>query len=55
MKNYRVQKPRIDDSLNADLSFIYVASRILEFIQPDFERTSLSGIAGDLDPVCLKN
>eukprot|EP00562_Extubocellulus_spinifer_P034055 CAMPEP_0178693822 /NCGR_PEP_ID=MMETSP0699-20121125/7914_1 /TAXON_ID=265572 /ORGANISM="Extubocellulus spinifer, Strain CCMP396" /LENGTH=559 /DNA_ID=CAMNT_0020339253 /DNA_START=23 /DNA_END=1702 /DNA_ORIENTATION=- len=44
----KVQKPGIDESLKADLSFIYVASRILEFIQPDFERTSLSAIAGDI-------
>ena len=44
----KVQKPRIDESLKADLSFIYVASRILEFIQPDFERTSLSAIASDI-------
>jgi aarF domain-containing kinase len=44
----KVQKPRIDESLKADLSFIYVASRILEFLQPDWERTSLSAIAGDI-------
>ncbi len=44
----KVQKPNIDESLKADLSFIYVASRVLEFIQPDFERTSLSAIAGDI-------
>lgn len=44
----KVQKPRIDESLKADLSFIYVASRVLEFLQPDFERTSLSAIAGDI-------
>lgn len=44
----KVQKPKIDESLKADLSFIYVASRVLEFIQPDFERTSLSAIAGDI-------
>ena len=44
----KVQKPRIDESLKADLSFIYVASRILEFLQPDLERTSLSAIAGDI-------
>jgi len=44
----KVQKPRIDESLKADLSFIYVASRVLEFLQPDFERTSLSAIAGDV-------
>mmetsp|Transcript_7447 Transcript_7447/g.11347 ORF Transcript_7447/g.11347 Transcript_7447/m.11347 type:complete len:532 (-) Transcript_7447:76-1671(-) len=44
----KVQKPSIDESLKADLSFIYVASRVLEFVQPDFERTSLSAIAGDI-------
>ena len=44
----KVQKPGIDESLKADLSFVYVASRILEFIQPDFERTSLSAIASDI-------
>mmetsp|Transcript_10520 Transcript_10520/g.11996 ORF Transcript_10520/g.11996 Transcript_10520/m.11996 type:complete len:561 (+) Transcript_10520:121-1803(+) len=44
----KVQKPRVDESLKADLSFIYVASRVLEFLQPDFERTSLSAIASDV-------
>jgi len=44
----KVQKPGIDASLKADLGFIYSASRILEFLQPDWERTSLSGIAGDI-------
>jgi len=44
----KVQKPRIDESLKADLNFIYIASRIVEFLQPDFERTSLSAVAGDI-------
>ena len=44
----KVQKPRIDSVLKADLNFIYIASRVLEFLQPDFERTSLSAIAGDI-------
>jgi len=44
----KVQKPGIDESLKADLSFVYVASRVLEFLQPDWERTSLSAIAGDV-------
>lgn len=44
----KVQKPGIDTSLKADLSFVYVASRVLEFLQPDWERTSLSGIVGDI-------
>lgn len=44
----KVQKPGIDASLKADLGFIYVTSRVLEFLQPDWERTSLSLIAGDI-------
>jgi aarF domain-containing kinase len=44
----KVQKPGIDNSLKADLSFVYVASRVLEFLQPDFERMSLADIAGDV-------
>ena len=44
----KVQKPGVDDCLKADLGFIYIASRVLEFLQPDFERTSLSAIAGDI-------
>lgn len=44
----KVQKPGIDELLKADLNFIYVASRLLEFLQPDFERTSLSAVAGDV-------
>jgi aarF domain-containing kinase len=44
----KVQKPRIDESLKADLGFLYVAARVLEFLQPDWERTSLSAVAGDV-------
>ncbi|CAJ1954387.1 unnamed protein product [Cylindrotheca closterium] len=44
----KVQKPGIDASLKADLGFIYVAARVLEFLQPDWERTSLAAIAGDI-------
>lgn len=44
----KVQKPGIDASFKADLSFVFVASRVLEFLQPDWERTSLSGVVGDI-------
>lgn len=44
----KVQKPGIDQSLKADLGFVYIASRVLEFLQPDWERTSLSAIVGDI-------
>ncbi|CAB9517339.1 protein kinase UbiB [Seminavis robusta] len=44
----KVQKPGIDSLLKADLGFVYVAALILEFISPDWERTSLSAVAGDI-------
>ena len=50
----KVQKPRIDELLRADLNFIYIASRVLEFLQPDFERTSLSAVAGDVKSSMLE-
>jgi len=50
----KVQKPQIDDLLKADLNFIYIASRVLEFLQPDFERTSLSAVAGDVKSSMLE-
>ena len=50
----KVQKPRIDSVLKADLNFIFIASRVLEFLQPDFERTSLSAIAGDIKSSMLE-
>ncbi|KAK1739732.1 ABC1 kinase family protein [Skeletonema marinoi] len=50
----KVQKPQIDNLLKADLNFIYIASRVLEFLQPDFERTSLSAVAGDVKSSMLE-
>lgn len=50
----KVQKPQIDNLLKADLNFIYIASRLLEFLQPDFERTSLSAVAGDVKSSMLE-
>jgi aarF domain-containing kinase len=44
----KIQKPGIDASLKADLGFLYSAARILEFLQPDWERTSLAAVAGDI-------
>ncbi|KAM7256824.1 hypothetical protein ACFE04_012565 [Oxalis oulophora] len=37
----KVLKPGIEDILVADLNFIYVVSRILEFLNPNFSRASL--------------
>ncbi|KAK2645256.1 hypothetical protein Ddye_020451 [Dipteronia dyeriana] len=37
----KVLKPRIEDVLVADLNFVYVVARILEFLNPELSRTSL--------------
>jgi hypothetical protein len=44
----KVLKPGVSDILTADLSFLYVASRVLEFLNPELKRTSLSAIVGDI-------
>ena len=37
----KVLKPGIEDILVADLNFVYVVARILEFLSPELSRTSL--------------
>jgi len=37
----KVVKPGVRDTLNTDLSFIYLSARLLEILQPDLSRTSL--------------
>lgn len=37
----KVLKPGIEDILVADLNFVYVVARILEFLSPDLSRASL--------------
>eukprot|EP00440_Ansanella_granifera_P041961 gb/GFBE01045490.1/.p1 GENE.gb/GFBE01045490.1/~~gb/GFBE01045490.1/.p1 ORF type:complete len:544 (+),score=161.53 gb/GFBE01045490.1/:1-1632(+) len=45
----KVQKPGIEEVLKTDLGFVYLAARILEFINPDLNiRGSLADIASDL-------
>ncbi|KAG2730669.1 hypothetical protein I3760_01G305200 [Carya illinoinensis] len=44
----KVLKPGIEDVLVADLNFVYVVARILEFLNPEFSRTSLVGIVKDI-------
>ncbi|KAK9817683.1 hypothetical protein WJX72_000601 [[Myrmecia] bisecta] len=44
----KVLKPGVEDILTADLSAIYIFSKILEFIQPELARTSISAIVGDI-------
>lgn len=44
----KVLKPGIEDVLVADLNFVYVVTRILEFLNPELRRTSLVGVVGDI-------
>lgn len=44
----KVLKPGIEDVLVADLNFIYVVARIVEFLNPDFSRASLVAIVNDI-------
>ncbi|KAM1020392.1 hypothetical protein ACFX13_042367 [Malus domestica] len=44
----KILKPGIEDMLVADLNFIYIVVRILEFLSPDISRASLVGIVQDI-------
>lgn len=49
----KVQKPGTRDVLQADLGFLAVASRVLEFVAPSLGRLSLAGIVSDLRTTML--
>ncbi|KAG0568306.1 hypothetical protein M758_6G009200 [Ceratodon purpureus] len=44
----KVLKPGVEDTLTADLNFLYVTARVLEFLNPQLARTSLVAILGDI-------
>lgn len=44
----KVVKPGVADTLATDLNFVYVCARVLEFLNPSVERTSLVGIVSDI-------
>ncbi|MCO5549996.1 hypothetical protein L7F22_003473 [Adiantum nelumboides] len=44
----KVLKPGVGDTLTADLNFLYIAARVLEFLNPQISRASLVGIVGDI-------
>ena len=50
----KVRKPDVSETLQADLGFLYGATKILEYINPELSRLSLSGIVGDLRDSMLK-
>ncbi|KAJ9160487.1 hypothetical protein P3X46_025885 [Hevea brasiliensis] len=44
----KVLKPGIEDILVADLNFVYIVARILEFLSPDLSRASLVAIVKEI-------
>ena len=44
----KVRKPGVDSNLQVDLGFLYVTTRLIEFINPALNRVSFSNIVGDL-------
>ncbi|KAE8648057.1 uncharacterized aarF domain-containing protein kinase At5g05200, chloroplastic [Cucumis sativus] len=44
----KVLKPGIEDILVADLNFVYIVARILEFLNPELSRASLVSIVKDI-------
>jgi aarF domain-containing kinase len=43
----KVLKPGIEDILVADLNFVYIVARILEYLNPEFSRASLVHIGAN--------
>ena len=55
----KVLKPGVEAVLRTDLNFLYVATQLLQALNPELERTSVAGIVEDirasmLDEVCLR-
>jgi len=44
----KVQKPGVEGVLQADLGFLYISARILEFLSPDLARSSLVDIIAEI-------
>lgn len=44
----KVLKPGVEDVLTADLNFLYIATKLLEWAAPELARTSLAAIVGDI-------
>ncbi len=48
MTDCQVLKPGVEDLLGVDLQFLEMSAKILQFIDPSLERTSLVDILGTL-------
>ncbi|CAM9698403.1 unnamed protein product [Chrysoparadoxa australica] len=51
----KVQKPEVSATLKTDLGFLYVSSRLVELINPEFDkRLSMSQVVGDIRESMIK-
>jgi aarF domain-containing kinase len=48
LNNSQVLKPGVEDTLKADLGFLFLASRLVETLAPEARRASLGEIVGDI-------
>eukprot|EP00929_Paragymnodinium_shiwhaense_P087281 TRINITY_DN47512_c0_g1_i1.p1 TRINITY_DN47512_c0_g1~~TRINITY_DN47512_c0_g1_i1.p1 ORF type:complete len:655 (-),score=168.37 TRINITY_DN47512_c0_g1_i1:200-2164(-) len=44
----KVLKPEVQQAMKADLGFLYIAARVLEFLNPELARSSLADIVGEI-------
>lgn len=44
----KVQKPGISKTMKADLGFLYIGARVLEFLNPAIAKSSLSDLVGEI-------
>ena len=44
----KVLKPGVVDVLQTDLNFLVVASKVMEFLNPELSRVSLAAVVGDI-------
>ncbi len=50
----KIQKPGVENTLLTDLNFLYVSSRIIEYLAPKLSWTSLSGIVQEIQRTMME-
>lgn len=50
----KVQKPGVDDIILTDLNFLFLWAQVLEWLAPDFSRTSFKNIVQDMQKIMME-
>ncbi len=50
----KVQKPGVDDIILTDLNFLFLWAQVLEWLAPDFSRTSMKHIVQDMQKIMME-